>query len=89
MPKEWIKEEINFWKELFSFFSKVLILIASAIVIDIKTNQKISNLDYFGILSTTLILIASLIALLRWKKYIKNLREGKKWKRSLVEWQYC
>jgi hypothetical protein len=75
MPKEWIKEEINFWKELFSFFSKVLILIASAIVIDIKTNQKISNLDYFGILSATLILIASLIALLRWKKYIKNLRE--------------
>ena len=75
MPKEWIKEEINFWKELFSLFSKVLILIASAIVVDIKTNQEISNLDYFGILSATLILIASLIALLRWKKYIKNLRE--------------
>ena len=45
MGKEWIKEEITFWKELFSLLSKTLILVVSAVVVDIKASKEVSGID--------------------------------------------
>ncbi len=77
MGKEWIKEEISFWKELFSFFSKVLILIVSGVIVDVKSNDKVSGADFLGLLVAVLFLIALLFILAKWRKNIKLLKEEK------------
>ncbi|RUM44626.1 MAG: hypothetical protein DSY35_01770 [Desulfurobacterium sp.] len=75
MGKEWIKEEITFWKELFSFFSKVLILIVSGVIVDIKSNNKASGTDFLGFLVAVLFLIALLFILAKWRKNIRLLKK--------------
>jgi hypothetical protein len=70
MGKEWLKEEITFWKEMFSLFSKTLILMASAVIVDIKANNEISNIDYIGMLGIVSSLLASAVALAQWRKHI-------------------
>jgi predicted Na+-dependent transporter len=72
--KERVKEEILFWKEMFSLFSKILILVISAIAVDVKTNQ-ITGIDYLGILIAVFVFAVSVIALLKWKNRIRELEE--------------
>ena len=70
-----IEKKIELWKEMFSYFAKLLVLDASAVIVDMKTRGTLSLIDILGIGFFYILAILSLFALYRWNYYIHSLRE--------------
>ena len=58
-----------------SYFAKLLVLDASAVIVDMKTRGTLSLIDILGIGFFYILAILSLFALYRWNYYIHSLRE--------------
>ena len=71
--KERIEKRIEFWKEMFSFSSKLFVLISSALVVDINTKQELSFIDVVGVCVDFFFLMGMIISLLKWNEYIEDL----------------
>ncbi|RUM44324.1 MAG: hypothetical protein DSY35_02275 [Desulfurobacterium sp.] len=71
--KERIEKRIEFWREMFSFSSKLFVLISSALVVDINTKQELSFIDVVGVCVDFFFLMGMIISLLKWNEYIEDL----------------
>jgi len=58
---------------MFSFSSKLFVLISSALVVDINTKQELSFIDVVGVCVDFFFLMGMIISLLKWNEYIEDL----------------
>jgi len=71
--KERIEKRIEFWKEMFSFSSKLFVLISSALVVDINAKKELSFVDIVGVFVDFFFLIGMVVSLLKWDENIEEL----------------
>ena len=76
MGKEKIQAEIIFWKEMFSYFSKLLVVIIAAVVADINTRGNFRLLDFLGLFAFVIFSIVTFVSILKWRKHIEELENG-------------
>ena len=71
--KERIEKRIEFWKEMFSFSSKLFVLISSALIVDINAKKELSFVDIVGVFVDFFFLIGMVVSLLKWNENIEEL----------------
>ena len=76
MKEKFLEKKIEFWKEMFSYTLKLAILVASALIVDVRAKGNFELIDILGGGFFYVLILVMIISVYKWVANINKLESN-------------